>query len=117
MTPAERRERNRVRAAARRASDPERSRAKRERAKARRRERLALIGAAPLTRRQKRAIAERDGAQCYLCGQTAAVIHIDHVVPVQRGGTNDPSNLAVACSSCNLRKGSKSLDAYLKEIA
>src|SRR5580658_9782150 len=31
--------------------------------------------------------------------------HIEHVVPRQHGGTDDPGNLALACHRCNLRKG------------
>ena len=32
---------------------------------------------------------------------------IDHVVPVTRGGTDDPDNLALACFHCNRRKAAK----------
>jgi hypothetical protein len=35
---------------------------------------------------------------------------IDHVVPVALGGSNDPSNLTVACPDCNGRKGAIPLD-------
>lgn len=31
--------------------------------------------------------------------------HIEHIIPVQHGGSNDPSNLALACLHCNLHKG------------
>ena len=31
--------------------------------------------------------------------------HIEHVVARQHGGTDDHSNLALACHRCNLRKG------------
>lgn len=33
--------------------------------------------------------------------------HIDHRIPLSRGGTNDPSNLVLACASCNLSKHNK----------
>lgn len=46
---------------------------------------------------------------CYYCGTPAALgvdqLHIDHVVPVALGGTNDPWNLIASCQGCNLGKG------------
>ena len=32
---------------------------------------------------------------------------IDHVIPLARGGSDDPDNLALACFHCNRRKGNK----------
>jgi hypothetical protein len=34
-----------------------------------------------------------------------AQFHIEHIVPRQHGGTDDPENLALACFQCNVRKG------------
>lgn len=34
-----------------------------------------------------------------------ALFHIDHVIPRQHGGSEDPTNLALACHHCNLHKG------------
>lgn len=34
------------------------------------------------------------------------VLEIDHIQPLRLGGTNNPSNLQVLCTTCNLRKGS-----------
>jgi 5-methylcytosine-specific restriction endonuclease McrA len=31
--------------------------------------------------------------------------HIDHIVPICSGGTNDPSNIQLACPACNRAKG------------
>lgn len=41
---------------------------------------------------------------CHICGQGAADA-IDHIVPVAWGGSDDPSNLAPAHTSCNSAKG------------
>jgi hypothetical protein len=34
-----------------------------------------------------------------------ARFHIEHIIALQHGGTDDPSNLALACDRCNLYKG------------
>jgi hypothetical protein len=36
---------------------------------------------------------------------TALMFHIEHVIPRQHGGADDPSNLALSCFHCNLHKG------------
>ena len=32
---------------------------------------------------------------------------VEHVIPLSQQGTDDKANLALACRSCNLRKGSR----------
>lgn len=44
---------------------------------------------------------------CVYCG--GPFEHVDHVVPTTRGGTDDPTNLVPACTSCNTSKGDKLL--------
>jgi len=48
-------------------------------------------------------ILRRDNFACRYCGLPAGVVqlHIDHVLPVAMGGTNDPANLTAACPDCN----------------
>lgn len=41
---------------------------------------------------------------------------LEHRHPLSRGGTNDLSNLAVACRKCNLRKHAKTEIHFRKEI-
>jgi 5-methylcytosine-specific restriction endonuclease McrA len=51
---------------------------------------------------------EADAYVCAQCGQQETdrrAVHIDHVVPVARGGSNAADNLRVLCAGCNLRKG------------
>lgn len=45
--------------------------------------------------------------KCYWCGKKLEKYHIDHIVPVSRGGSNEPSNVVLACPTCNHRKSSK----------
>lgn len=46
---------------------------------------------------------------CYYCNISLEPeeVHIEHKLPVIRGGTNSRKNLALSCASCNLKKGKK----------
>jgi 5-methylcytosine-specific restriction endonuclease McrA len=50
----------------------------------------------------------RDEFCCQYCGARGDLT-FDHVIPRSRGGITSWENVVAACSSCNLRKGSKSL--------
>lgn len=53
----------------------------------------------------------RDGGLCQYCSKKIALSNctIDHVVPKSRGGDHTWENVALSCSSCNQKKGSKLL--------
>jgi hypothetical protein len=55
----------------------------------------------------------RDHFTCRYCGRSApqVEVHVDHVHPSSRGGSDDPSNLVAACVDCNLSKNGKVLPA------
>jgi hypothetical protein len=57
-------------------------------------------------------IFNRDLFTCFYCGACApdAVLHIDHIVPVAKGGTSHHRNLVTSCSSCNLGKATSRVD-------
>jgi 5-methylcytosine-specific restriction endonuclease McrA len=43
---------------------------------------------------------------CFWCGDSIDMTgHLDHVIPIYRGGLNRSSNLVASCRSCNLTKG------------
>lgn len=45
---------------------------------------------------------------CWWCGMSLSDdFHIDHRVPLARGGTNAPENLCISCPDCNRSKGAK----------
>ena len=44
--------------------------------------------------------------KCANCEATENLT-IDHIKPVSKGGTDDPSNLQLLCKSCNSSKGAK----------
>lgn len=91
--------------------------------------RLALVGAdiyldfllrtraneraVPKTRRirfsddLRRRIRQQQGGLCMYCGVrlSRGNMHIDHIYPVEHGGSNEAENLQALCASCNTRKG------------
>jgi hypothetical protein len=73
---------------------------------------LKLIERRKLNDSMRFKILKRDGYKCQLCGKTAksgAVLHVDHKVPIAKGGTTIESNLWVLCDRCNLGKGTRRL--------
>lgn len=65
-------------------------------------------GRKPLPPRVRYEVLERDGYTCQYCGAKApdVALHVDHIVPVAEGGTDDIGNLVTACEYCNTGKGS-----------
>lgn len=52
-------------------------------------------------------VFKRDNYTCVECGATkkdGATLHIDHIIPVSKGGSDELSNLQTLCSDCNLNK-------------
>jgi hypothetical protein len=55
---------------------------------------------------------EVQNGECYYChAPLQNKYHVDHRIPVSRGGGDGPENLACACPTCNMRKGAKT-DVY-----
>ena len=80
----------------------------------RRRVRIANATLVPFTAEQLAGRLDYFGRKCYLKleGCTGEYQHLDHVIPLSRGGLHALPNLRPACQSCNLRKGNK----LLKEL-
>lgn len=49
---------------------------------------------------------------CYYCGVRLVEYHVDHMLPLGRGGTNFAENLCCACPTCNMSKGAKTSLEY-----
>lgn len=67
---------------------------------------------------QRSEIIIRDNWTCQCCGikvhdrstgdwNTHDKAHIDHIIPVAKGGNYEPDNLQTLCRTCNLKKGKK----------
>lgn len=53
--------------------------------------------------------------RCYWCNKNLQTrkYHVDHVIPLSKGGKNDPSNIVISCPICNLTKGDKTLEQWI----
>lgn len=51
-------------------------------------------------------ILTRDAYRCLACNRVTygAAAHVDHVMPLEEGGTDDDGNLQTLCESCHGRK-------------
>ncbi len=74
----------------------------------------------------RRRVFESDSYRCHLCRRktdtTKQVPHpraptIDHVIPLGRGGTHEPSNCRTACFQCNATKSDRGGGEQLLLIA
>ncbi|MEC0243639.1 HNH endonuclease signature motif containing protein [Paenibacillus dokdonensis] len=59
----------------------------------------------------KNAVFHRDKGKCQVCGKDLSgllflgeEVHYDHVIPLNLGGTNDPTNFQLLCREHNLSK-------------
>lgn len=66
-------------------------------------------------RRQRQAQRHRNApvlGECSYCGGPAQTR--DHVVPRSRGGSDEPSNIVLACYSCNASKGARTPEEWAR---
>lgn len=57
------------------------------------------------------------GGLCTCCGLPLTewhIDHIDHIVPVAKGGPNTDGNVQLLLPRCNQRKGAKTMDEYMQ---
>ncbi|MDR2125256.1 MAG: HNH endonuclease [Prevotellaceae bacterium] len=56
-------------------------------------------------------VFERDDFKCIACGKSAhdgAILHVDHIIPISKGGSNTMDNYQTLCHLCNIGKSNKS---------
>lgn len=54
---------------------------------------------------------------CYWCGSKCAKgFHVDHYVPLCKGGKHEIGNLVIACAPCNLRKNLKDPFDFARQV-
>ena len=72
--------------------------------------RLALVERGMLTDSMRYDILRRDHFKCVLCGASAdegARLHVDHIIPISKGGKSEYDNLRTLCERCNVGKSNK----------
>ncbi|WP_244909802.1 HNH endonuclease [Gordonibacter pamelaeae] len=68
---------------------------------------------AKVTRAMHYDVLHRDGFHCVRCGrgrEDGVKLHVDHIVPVSRGGESVMGNLQTLCEVCNCGKGNRYLE-------
>lgn len=61
----------------------------------------------PVLRVSRKSVFARDQHTCQYCGNRNVPLTIDHVVPRERGGGTDWTNLVCCCTKCNNEKGNR----------
>lgn len=86
-------------------------------AKSRRRFARKRGAAGSHTLAQFRALCEQNGWLCTYCSclLTTRTVTEDHMVPITRGGSDDISNITLACTSCNSRKYTRTYDEFMSQ--
>jgi 5-methylcytosine-specific restriction endonuclease McrA len=66
----------------------------------------------------RKTIHARERGQCFYClRRTSSTVHcLDHVVPRSQSGPNSYRNLVSSCMECNVQKGEKSADDFLRRL-
>jgi len=71
--------------------------------------------------KRKERLAENGTGICPYCNREigfvydARIMHIDHIIPLSRGGVDLEENLEPVCKGCNLSKGNKTKEEFLNE--
>lgn len=53
--------------------------------------------------------------KCAYCCAENVPLQIEHITPTAKGGTNRVSNLCLSCEPCNIKKGTKNIEEFLKK--
>ena len=99
----------------RKAKNPEKFREKKRRHRARKLNQLGSVSP-----RIEHVLLNRQGNNCAAthCRKrlgNRTTWHLDHIMPLALGGLHDSANLQILCARCNISKGAKHPDDWLKE--
>lgn len=84
----------------------------RELARIRRARKLGNPDSVGVSLKDWRRLVQRYRGCCAYCGEVAEPLHMDHVIPLARGGRHAIGNVLPACSHCNFTKHAMLLVAW-----
>lgn len=79
-----------------------------------RRARLLGVESGPKPTRDE--MLKAQSGQCPDCGTTDGPWHVDHIMPISKGGNDTADNVRVICATCNRRKNNKHPDDWAAEL-
>lgn len=86
-------------------------------ARDRRARRRAIMHGAWYADQYLRGIKPTRAKRCFYCAAPLrGKYHIDHLIPLAKGGKHVDGNIVIACPACNLRKGAKREADFLEAI-
>ena len=62
----------------------------------------------------RRQVLERDEYRCVKCGVIRRWMEIDHIIPLNKGGTNAIKNLQTLCYYCHKEKTKKDAGIFVE---
>lgn len=72
----------------------------------------------PRVSRRRKQVFEGSKGRCFYCQCELSLDgkwHVEHKIPRALDGTNEPSNLAASCVTCNLQKGDKTAEEFIAQ--
>lgn len=67
---------------------------------------------------EKKTVYAKYNGKCAICGKPVKYkkLTIDHNIPLSKGGTNEMSNLQLACRECNLMKSGLNTQEFTRKV-
>jgi 5-methylcytosine-specific restriction endonuclease McrA len=81
-----------------------------------RKRKMKIIGK-NISQKQVKELLSFHSNECFYCHvnvKSGINLHLDHMIPLYKGGTHTIENLAPACNTCNLKKGKMTASEFLE---